>query len=431
MTHTAGFRHEEAIDAAVRVFRDLATQSEGTLAVEHTEDLSAITAGRLREFDAVFFFTSGELALSAGQKADLLDFIRQGKGFGGAHSATDTLYTWPEYGDMIGAYFDDHPWAQDAAVDVEDPENPIVGHLAPGFRFVEEYYQFRAFSRDVVRVLLTLDTRTVDLTHPNVRRTDGDFALAWMRPYGRGRVFYTAFGHFAESWTDPKMREMLRNALRWLVGYTDLDATPRSGPSAAAPAVAAIDGPLAPGGIVKLRGERLTSGSSLGAASKPLPVKLAGTRVEIDGQTAPLFAVSPGEVTVQVPFSVTPGNSTVTVYSVNRGGRTDARVEPAAPQLVAYQRAGSVLVLYATGLGTVDPAFTAGVETPPAPLMLTNLAVSARVGTQTVETAFAGLAPLLVGVYQVNVALPAGTALPVEVSLDVAGRVSNTLRVAE
>ena len=60
----------------------------------------------MRNYDAVYFFTSGELPLSDQQKADLLDFVRQGKGFGGSHSATDTLYTWPEYGDMIGGIFD-------------------------------------------------------------------------------------------------------------------------------------------------------------------------------------------------------------------------------------------------------------------------------------------------------------------------------------
>src|SRR5207248_4398930 len=132
VTTTAGFRHTDSIDASVEVMQQLAQES-GALEIVHTEDLSLITAANLLNFDAVYFFTSGELPLSDQQKADLLDFVRQGKGFGGSHSATDCLYTWPEYGDLIGAYFDGHPWAQEAAVDVEDPEDPIVGHLAPSF----------------------------------------------------------------------------------------------------------------------------------------------------------------------------------------------------------------------------------------------------------------------------------------------------------
>ena len=156
--------------------------------------------------------------------------MRQGKGFGGSHSATDSNYSWPDYGDLIGGYFDGHPWVQDASVDVEDPQSPLVAHAAPSFRFNEEFYQFRAFSRDNVRVLLTLDAQTVDLSAPGVHRTDGDFALAWVRNYGKGRVFYSAFGHFPESFTQEPIRTMLLQALLWLTGQIDLDATPALAP---------------------------------------------------------------------------------------------------------------------------------------------------------------------------------------------------------
>src|SRR6266571_155295 len=149
VTTTAGFRHTDSIDASIEVMQDLAKQS-GVLEIVHTEDLSLINAENLRTYDALYFFTSGELPLTDRQKTDLLDFVRQGKGFGGSHSATDTLYTWPEYGDLIGGYFDGHPWAVEAAVDVEDPQNPLVAAAAPGFRFTEEFYQFRNFSRDRV-----------------------------------------------------------------------------------------------------------------------------------------------------------------------------------------------------------------------------------------------------------------------------------------
>ena len=158
MTATYGFRHSDSIDASIEVFRELAKES-GVLEIVNTEDVSLLTAENLRNYDAVYFFTSGELPLSDQQKADLLDFVRSGKGFGGSHSATDCLYTWPEYGELIGGYFDGHPWAQEASVDVEDAQSPLVAGAAPAFRFIEEFYQFRNFSRDRVRVLLTLDTR--------------------------------------------------------------------------------------------------------------------------------------------------------------------------------------------------------------------------------------------------------------------------------
>jgi len=275
VTATDGFRHSDAIDASVEVMQELARES-GVLEIVHTEDISLLNADYLRNFDALYFYTSGELPLSDRQKSDVLDFVRQGKGFGGSHSATDCLYTWPEYGDLIGGYFDGHPWAQEAAVDVEDPQNPLVAHAAPGFRFIEEFYQFRAFSRDQVRVLLTLDTRSVDMGAAGINRTDGDFALAWIRNYGKGRVFYSAFGHFPDSFKLQPVRTMLLKALLWLTGEIETDATPRSGPSTPVPAIAAggvrnLSGDssaFAPGDIAAIAGNTLTGVRGIGGASQ-------------------------------------------------------------------------------------------------------------------------------------------------------------------
>src|SRR5882724_12053430 len=216
MTHSAGFVHD-SIPASCSVMQDLGARS-GAFEVVCSEDLSLISADALRDFDVLYFFTSGELELSDRQKADLLAFVRDGKGFGGVHSATDTLYTWPEYGDLIGAYFNGHPWYQDVAVRVEDAEHPIVKDLAPAFHITDEIYQFRDFSRDRVHVLLSLDTSSVDLGAPGVAREDGDFPLAWCRDYGKGRVFYTALGHPDDTWHDERFQSLLFNALLWLGG---------------------------------------------------------------------------------------------------------------------------------------------------------------------------------------------------------------------
>jgi len=218
MTHSAGYVHD-SIPTSCAVMQELATRS-GRFEVLCSEDLSLIAADSLRNFDILYFFTSGELELSDQQKADLLAFVRDGKGFGGVHSATDTLYTWQEYGDLIGAYFNGHPWAQEVSINVEDSDDPIVSALSPSFRIVDEIYQFRNFSRDRVHVLMSLDTTSVDLTAPEVAREDGDFPLAWRSNYGQGRVFYTALGHFSETWLDERFQTMLLNALVWLGGDT-------------------------------------------------------------------------------------------------------------------------------------------------------------------------------------------------------------------
>ena len=79
-----------------------------------------------------------------------------------------------------------------------------------------------------MRVLLTLNTGTVDLHAEGVNRTDGDFASVWIRRYGQGRVFYSAFGHFDDSFRLPMFRTILMQALLWLTGGIEMDATPRS-----------------------------------------------------------------------------------------------------------------------------------------------------------------------------------------------------------
>ena len=168
-------------------------------------------AKNLDYFDAVAFYTTGELKMDDEQKASLIAFVKEdGKGFLGVHSAIDTFYKWPEYGEMTGAYFNNHPWNTfEAPVILEDPTNPIVRHFPPAFKTWDEIYQpSEIFSRSKVRVLLRLDENKLDLANKNVRRTDKDFAVAWMKEYGKGRVFYSTFGHTPESWDRPDMQKM-------------------------------------------------------------------------------------------------------------------------------------------------------------------------------------------------------------------------------
>lgn len=184
-------------------------------------------------FDAIFFYTTGELDLTPEQKASLLSFVRDdGKGFLGAHSATDTLYQWPEYGEMIGGYFDQHPWNQfQATVIVEDRDFPATRHFPASFALYDEIYQIKNYSRDRVRVLMRLDPAKTDLTNPRVHRTDKDFAVTWARNYGKGRVFYSGLGHREEVWDRPDIQKMWIEGIKWAMGMTQGDATPRPLPS--------------------------------------------------------------------------------------------------------------------------------------------------------------------------------------------------------
>jgi type 1 glutamine amidotransferase len=155
-----------------------------------------------------------------------------GKGIIGGHSAIDTLYKWPEFGEMMGAYFDEHPWGQfEAPVIVEDRNFPAMRAFPPTFIIHDEIYQpSKEFSRDKLRVLARLDETKIDLQHKGVKRTDKDFAVAWVKMYGKGRVFYSTFGHREEVYDRPDIQAMYREATKWVMGMVDGDATPRPRP---------------------------------------------------------------------------------------------------------------------------------------------------------------------------------------------------------
>jgi type 1 glutamine amidotransferase len=209
LTATAGFRHD-SIATARQVLTDLAASGAG-FTVTATEDIATIGAATLANYDVVFFaLTSGELAFTGDQKAALLAFVSNGKGFVGAHSATDTLYQWAEYGALVGAYFKEHPWTQQASVIVENASHPATAGLGDRFSIEEEFYTFRENPRPRVQVLLRLDAASVG--------SSGDYPLAWAQSYGRGRVYYNALGHFASTWTDPRFQRQLTGAILWAAG---------------------------------------------------------------------------------------------------------------------------------------------------------------------------------------------------------------------
>lgn len=230
-----GFQHD-AVSRAAGVIWQLGRES-GLWDTYIRTDSQLLTlkplegnARNLEFFDAVFFYTSGSLAMDEEQKADLLSFVRdRGKGFLGAHSAADTFYDWPEYGEMLGAYFDGHPWGGfEATINNEAFDFPATAHFPAQFQISDEIYQFGApYSRDNVRVLLSLEPSSVDLNIEGVKRTDRDFALAWARNYGSGRVFYSAFGHAEEVWDREDIRKMWLEAVKWALGLVEGDAAPR------------------------------------------------------------------------------------------------------------------------------------------------------------------------------------------------------------
>src|SRR5579885_1222441 len=126
-----GYRHESITHAMATIERlGMETNLWDTTIRTDTEALTKqkleYNAKNLNDFDAVLFYTGGDLEMDAQKKADFLSFIHDdGKGFIGVHRAAITFTSWPEYGEMIGGYFDEHPWGTfDAPIVVEDPSFP-------------------------------------------------------------------------------------------------------------------------------------------------------------------------------------------------------------------------------------------------------------------------------------------------------------------
>jgi type 1 glutamine amidotransferase len=229
-----GYQHESISTAMVTLYN--LGRSSGKWNTYFRTDCTAITkkplkwgAKNLDAFDAVAFFTDGELDMDESQKADFLSFIRDdGKGFIGIHSATITFLGWPEYGKLIGGYYDGHPWGEfDAPLVVEDPAFPGMSHLPRRFTLKDEIYQIKNFSRDETRVLLSLDASKLDLSRKGVHRRDGAFPVIWARSYGKGRVLYNGLGHRLEVWERPDIKQMWLEMVPWAMGLIPGDASPK------------------------------------------------------------------------------------------------------------------------------------------------------------------------------------------------------------
>ena len=159
-----------------------------------------------------------EIDLTPEQRADLLSFVRDdGKGFVAAHSGATAFFSWPEFGEMLGGRFDEHPWGiTDATVVVEDRD--VADHASTSRRrFVRQRRALPAqgLLAGAVHVLARLDATKLDLKAPLVHRTDGDFPVAWTKTYGKGRVFYSTLGHHRHLWDKPWMQTMYFEALKW------------------------------------------------------------------------------------------------------------------------------------------------------------------------------------------------------------------------
>jgi type 1 glutamine amidotransferase len=205
-------------------------QKSGAFTAVESTDTTMFQAENLARFDAVLFNNNtGEPFTDPTLRANLLAFVRGGGGVIGLHAATDGFFEWPEFGEMMGAYFVNHPWNEEVTLRIEESDHPITAAFdSSSYVVADEIYQFREpYSRDRLRVLISLDTARLDLERDGVQRADRDFAVAWIRDEGAGRVFYSSLGHRFEVFTDPTILSHWLAGIQYALGDLEADATPR------------------------------------------------------------------------------------------------------------------------------------------------------------------------------------------------------------
>jgi cytochrome c len=216
---TAGFRHD-SIGAAVAAIQELGAQNN--FAVDASEDAGAFSLANLGQYAAVvFLMTTGDV-LGADQQVAFEQYIADGHGFVGVHSASDTEYSWPWYGQLVGAYFKNHPAIQPATITVEDGGHPSTSGLPSPWARTDEWYNFQSNPRGNVRVLLSLDEASYD---PGAGAM-GDHPIAWCHEFAGGRAWYTGGGHTSDSYAEPAFRQHLLGGIRWAAGAVAAGCAP-------------------------------------------------------------------------------------------------------------------------------------------------------------------------------------------------------------
>jgi glucose/arabinose dehydrogenase len=243
VTATTGWRHTEAIDAAKQVMAEVGKTTE--LDVTMTEDVNVFTPATLAKYDVLFLSNSTlrvaepddkverqevrnhdkpAPALTKAQEQAMLDFVRSGKGLVVTHSGVDAFYGSRGYREMIGGgLFQAHPWTRLVRANVEDPGNAAVAHLGDGFGLRDEIYVTDTNPRWNSHVLLSLDMPSVGVEAGHADRTTDDYPLSWIRSYGKGRVFVTVLGHFADVWRNPAFLEHVVQGTRMAAGRLPAD----------------------------------------------------------------------------------------------------------------------------------------------------------------------------------------------------------------
>lgn len=221
-SETAAFEHSN-IDEGVAAIQKLGTENNFT--VTASEDSSVFTDANLEQYEVVIFLSTTGDVLNEAEQGAFERYIQAGGGYAGIHAASDTEYSWPWYGNLVGAYFNNHPpGTPNATVKVEDPAHASTAGIEPRWQRTDEWYNFRtnpaANPRTKLHVLASLDETTYA---PGSGAMGAEHPIAWCQDYDGGRSWYTGMGHTEASFVEPKFLTHVLGGIQTAAGVVDSD----------------------------------------------------------------------------------------------------------------------------------------------------------------------------------------------------------------
>ena len=247
---TDGFPH--SVIPEFNKMLELLGEKTGAYKATLSQSYDDLMPDKIKEYDAVFFNNTCRMATPEAVKKSLMDYIKSGKGFAGNHGAGDNWHDWPEGLEMIGGEFVCHPYSR-IQVKLDDPKSPLVKMFdGKAFPFQDEMYAFKApYSREKLHMLLSIDypnspdvpkaeeklkeraassdAKQSDKDFVKAVRADKDYGIAWIRPWGQGRVFFCSLGHRNEVTWDPQIVRLFLAGIQYAIGDLKADDKTISG----------------------------------------------------------------------------------------------------------------------------------------------------------------------------------------------------------
>jgi type 1 glutamine amidotransferase len=214
---------------------DLMGKRTGAYEAVFSNDLNNLKYPKIKEFDAIFLNNVVGMVFPDPEVRDgLMRYMREGGGLGGVHGTTYAALDWPEFTDMLQGTAGAHR-VEKKILKIDDPSSPLTSHLgAESIEHTDEFYHFPAsspYSREKARVLISIDVEKSDMATAGrlcteCTRPDHDYAMSWIRSYGKGRVFCTPLGHTPILFTDPRWTRHLLAGVQFILGDLEADTTP-------------------------------------------------------------------------------------------------------------------------------------------------------------------------------------------------------------